>query len=113
LHEAWTGVDGNRGNSYSMYDAATRPWCQQWVDVGGNLLRLAGGVVEGAIRMEGENIVPGGTARSRVTWSRLLDGTVRQHWQLSTDGGNTWGTHFDGVYRRLPADSAGGSAAWK
>ena len=32
------------------------------------------------------------------------DGTVRQHWETSGDGGATWATAFDGLYRPLAAD---------
>ncbi len=106
LHESWQGVDGSRGNSYTLFDLATGQWHQQWVDIGGNLLRLSGRVEEGAIVLEGRNIIPTGTAHSRISWSLLPDARVRQHWQLSTDGGVTWATHFDGYYRRRAAVTA-------
>ena len=38
----------------------------------------------------------------RITWTPNADGTVRQHWEQSTDGGKTWTTAFDGLYRRKP-----------
>jgi hypothetical protein len=37
---------------------------------------------------------------NRVTWSTLDDGRVRQHWENSTDQGETWTTSFDGYYAR-------------
>jgi hypothetical protein len=36
----------------------------------------------------------------RTTWSPL-PGSLRQHWQTSTDGGKTWSTVFDGYYSKL------------
>ncbi len=36
----------------------------------------------------------------RITWTPNDDGTVRQHWQTSEDGGKTWKTEFDGRYER-------------
>lgn len=104
LHEDWRGASGSRGRSYSSYDGVTRQWHQHWVDISGNLLRLAGNVVDGAMVLEGESTTPNGRALNRVTWSREPDGRVRQHWQVSTDGGATWTTSFDGYYRRT-ADS--------
>ena len=103
LHEDWRGGDGTRGNSYSMYDNATKAWHQQWIDIGGNLLRLSGSIDSGTIVLNGENVTPAGRAHSRVTWSRLPGDRVRQHWQMSTDGGTSWRTHFDGYYRRKVA----------
>ena len=46
--------------------------------------------------------------RHRITWTPRPDGTVRQHWQTSLDGGATWTTAFDGAYRRAAEPSPGG-----
>ncbi len=34
----------------------------------------------------------------RSSWQLRLDGSVRQHWLSSKDGGQTWSTVFDGMY---------------
>jgi hypothetical protein len=34
----------------------------------------------------------------RITWSREADGSVRQLWESSSDGGRTWTAAFDGIY---------------
>jgi hypothetical protein len=44
---------------------------------------------------------PGVTALQRVTWTPSSDGTVRQLWESSEDGGTTWTTVFDGRYSRV------------
>ena len=36
----------------------------------------------------------------RITFTPRPDGSVRQWWQASRDGGATWTTVFDGIYRR-------------
>jgi hypothetical protein len=43
---------------------------------------------------------------NRITWSPNPDGSVRQHWEQSSDGGTTWATIFDGLYvpREPPQD---------
>ena len=37
---------------------------------------------------------------NRITWTPLEDGRVRQRWQASGDGGETWTEVFDGYYQR-------------
>ncbi len=60
---------------------------------------------DGSMVMEGTVVsATGTTANERITWS-VIDGNpdrVRQLWQFSTDGGQTWGVRFDGEYRRRP-----------
>jgi hypothetical protein len=34
----------------------------------------------------------------RITWAPQADGSVRQLWESSKDGGRTWSTAFDGKY---------------
>jgi hypothetical protein len=37
--------------------------------------------------------------RHRITWTPGVDGSVRQHWESATAGGE-WQTAFDGTYTR-------------
>ena len=57
--------------------------------------------------LEGEQPVAdpktGQRQRDRITWTPNGDGTVRQLWESSTDGGATWSVAFDGTYRHAPA----------
>jgi hypothetical protein len=41
---------------------------------------------------------PKGATVQRITWSRETDGSVRQLWESSSDGGRTWAVAFDGRY---------------
>ena len=41
----------------------------------------------------------GAAVQNRITWTPNADGSVRQHWEASTDG-ETWTTAFDGRYVR-------------
>ena len=50
--------------------------------------------------LTGTHAVRGKSTTERITWTPHPDGTVRQHWEQSTDGGQTWTTAFDGLYRR-------------
>ena len=100
IYESWTGSTGSHGHSLNIYDRASGRWHQTWVDNGGMLLKLEGGLEGNAMVLSG--VLPGanGVALQRITWTPNQDGTVRQHWESSDDEGETWGTLFDGLYRR-------------
>ncbi|MDX2220838.1 MAG: hypothetical protein SF172_17590 [Burkholderiales bacterium] len=107
LHERWKGKGGLVGESFNAYDPIRKRWHQTWVDSQGNLLLLEGGFTNGTMVMTDKDI-PGKTdakAVNEVTWTPAEDGTVRQHWRRTTDGGTTWTTVFDGKYVRLPSES--------
>ncbi len=50
--------------------------------------------------LRGRRFVEGGEVLDRITWTPAEDGTVRQHWEQSSDGGVRWATVFDGRYVR-------------
>ena len=106
LHESWEGASGSNGFSHNIYDRTRGVWHQTWVSDTGLLLQLEGGLVDGKMVMEGETTGPGGTVRQRITWSVEEDSgdTVRQLWESSGDGGETWSVAFDGIYTRVGSD---------
>jgi hypothetical protein len=100
LHEQWTGNGGTIGESFNIYDRRSGTWHQTWVDSGGTLLRIDGGLEDGAMVLRGELSGPDGSVQQhRVTWTPNDDGSVRQHWEASADG-EQWNTLFDGMYRK-------------
>ena len=99
LLENWTGAGGGSGKSLNAYNRAKKQWQQFWVG-GGGVLELSGGLVEGRMVLSGEHDVGGKRMLERITWTPNPDGSVRQHWEQSTDGGKTWSTAFDGLYRK-------------
>lgn len=101
LQETWTGLGESVGLSVNTYDRTTGQWRQTWVDNNGQVLIVVGGLVDGAMVLEGPGRAPDGRAVThRVTWTPLDDGRVRQHWQTSADGGTTWQDAFVGFYSR-------------
>ena len=104
IHEHWTGAGGSNGQSFNIYNTATRQWEQFWVDNGGNRLHLKGGLVDGAMVLRGTqdvaNAKSGLTQDERITWTPNAYGSVRQRWETSTDDGKTWTVAFDGIYRK-------------
>lgn len=97
IREEYTTPYGYMGTSLNFYDATRKVWHQTWIDNQGGALFIEGG-------MQGKSMVLStvtdpGTVQ-RITWTPLDDGRVRQHWETTTDGGNTWTTAFDGTYTR-------------
>jgi hypothetical protein len=106
--ESYVGGGGYAGQSINAYDAPRERWQQTWTDNGGLLLLLEGGsprpgvmVLEGTRRDAQRRAV-----RDRITWTANADGSVRQHWESSTDGGAHWTTRFDGQYVRVTPRTA-------
>lgn len=101
LSELWTGGSGVTGNSLNIYDKTDKRWHQTWVDSTGGRLDLSG-ALEGRAMVLGSSgpdpDKPGVILTQRITWTPNADGSVRQHWETSNDGGKTWSTAFDGRY---------------
>ncbi len=103
LAEEWVGSTGYSGRSFNIYDASTGRWHQTWVDSSGELLRLDGGIVNGKMVLTGTRPPKkdrGIDVQHRVTWEKKSDDEVRQLWEASGDGGQTWDVVFDGTYGR-------------
>lgn len=119
LHEHWRGGSGYEGHSLNAYDRQRGRWMQVWVGADGTVLRLEGGLRDGAMVLEGElPSTDGGVQRQRISWTPADDGSVSQHWQVSDDDGASWSTSFLGTYRRAgeaqdssgPASGEGGGS---
>jgi hypothetical protein len=101
LHESWQNPKV-QGQSFNMFDADRGVWHQTWVDSTGSLLVTEGAFRNGAMTLS-DATVPGKKDSKQVneiTWTPNADGSVRQHWRVSVDGGKTWTTSFDGKYVR-------------
>lgn len=107
LLENWTGAGGYEGKSLNSWLPEKRQWQQFWVGTGG-ALELRGGINDqGEMVLEGKSIGADGLETlERITWTPNADGTLRQHWQQSTDRGATWMTAFDGLYRRKASEGS-------
>ena len=102
LIESWTGAGGMTGSSVNAYNPVTKRWHQTWADSSGTLLLIDGEWREGALRLAGEMFGPQGRQQTRITWTPLSGGRLRQMWETSGDEGRTWRTAFDGLYEKLP-----------
>ncbi|GAC1354636.1 MAG: hypothetical protein NVSMB31_14900 [Vulcanimicrobiaceae bacterium] len=101
LQEHWKGVDGLLGTSFNMYDAARKLWHQSWVDNTGGFQVMDGAFTDGKMILAGTAITrTGKAANQRVVYAPRTDGTLRQTWSMSLDGGKTWKTVFDAIYEK-------------
>jgi hypothetical protein len=65
------------------------------------VLELSGEFANGQMVLAGSPPTRDGrTLTRRITWTPNADGSVRQLWETSFDGGQTWQTAFDGHYTR-------------
>ncbi len=103
LREDYSTSGGYTGMSMSFYDSGRDIWHQTWMGGDGAAL-----FIEGGLNKQGEMVLSNrntpcykdGMPINRITWTPHADGSVRQHWQASKDGGKTWTTVFDGLYVR-------------
>lgn len=102
--EHWVNAGGKDGRSLNGYDRIAKQWTQFWIGFDGTILRLHGGLVDGAMLMHGELPGPkGGIQKQRVRWTPNADGTVEQRWETSDDDGASWQVSFLGIYSRAGA----------
>ena len=100
LLEEYSDFRGHKGRSFSIFDVSRKVWHQTWVTNGGVLL-----VIEGSLQPSGEMVLSGvdhdgGKERQvRGRWIPV-DGGVREVATRSIDGGATWTTWFDLMFRR-------------
>jgi hypothetical protein len=109
IAEHWSSGSGgaNDGKSFNIFNADSGHWEQFWVDASGSRLLLSPGLVDGRMVKSGQQTKPdAGTAlvqHERISWTPNADGSVRQLWESSKDGGNHWTVAFDGLYRHPAA----------
>jgi len=108
--EEWESAGGGTGSSFNFYDQPTKQWHQFWVDASGtnwlssdkagNPVTLCGGIRDGAMVMTSHPDTLPAIGQTRVTFRPLPDGSLRQTFEGSSDGGKTWTASFDGFYRK-------------
>lgn len=109
LIENWTGAGGSTGTSMNYFDAASDEWVQVWTDASGSQIAIRGSLTAAGMRLAGRihYTSTGITAPFRGLWTVQPDGRVRQFFEQSNDGGETWEPWFEGYYSRSEADPSG------
>jgi hypothetical protein len=113
LLENWTDAGGSSGKSMNYYDPLRQTWRQVWVADQGNVLDYRHGEYrDGRMVFRGLRLDPAGdTVQDRLTFVDVSPDTVRQVFEASRDGGETWATTWVGIYVRrspTPPPPAGG-----
>ena len=83
-------------------DKATGEWVQVWNAEGGSQIHIRGGMTDEGMELIGQihDVASDTTSPFRGLWTPLEDGRVRQYFEQSNDGGETWVPWFEGFYTR-------------
>lgn len=102
LVEQWQSASGGSGMSINYLDRTSNEWVQIWNDAGGSQIHIRGGMTDRGMLLTGtiHYIAAGTTLPFRGLWTPLEDGRVRQFFEQSNDGGQTWTSWFEGFYTR-------------
>ncbi|NQV86012.1 MAG: hypothetical protein HQ492_02940 [Woeseiaceae bacterium] len=102
LREKWTSASGGGGDSINYVDRISGEWVQVWNDASGGQINIRGGLTDNGMLMVGtlHDIATNTTKPFRGLWTLLPDGRVRQFFEQSDDGGETWVPWFEGFYTR-------------
>ena len=102
LIENWKNTSGGTGMSINYVDKITGEWVQVWNAEGGSQINIRGGMTDDGMLMVGtlHDVASATTTPFRALWTLLPDGRVRQFFEQSSDGGETWATWFEGFYTR-------------
>ncbi len=106
LIENWTSATGGKGMSINYLDHASGEWVQIWNDGSGSQIDIRGGLTDAGMLLTGTIHYVGNdtTLPFRGLWTLLPDGRVRQFFEQSANGGETWVSWFEGLYTRRSVD---------
>lgn len=106
LVESWMSTSGVPGMSMNYFDIISAQWVQVWTGAGGTQIVIRGGLTEDGMLLEGRihYVANSTSAPFRGLWTPLPDGRVRQYFEQSNDGGETWAAWFEGFYTRTDAE---------
>lgn len=102
IRENWTSAKaGYTGTSLNFFNTQTEQWEQLWIDNAGASLKLKGSRVGNQMILASDEYTkPDGKKYwNRITWTKNDDGTVRQLWEVISEGEVTT-IAFDGLYRK-------------
>ena len=103
LLEQWESAAGTFGKSYNYYDPGRDHWRQIWISDNGSFIEFTGEARDGGIFHTAETVNPadGAVTKHKFEFTQIGNGVVRQYWETSTDGGETWTSIWDAEYRRV------------
>jgi hypothetical protein len=100
--ELWREAASGREGLGVRYQLADGTWHQELITHTGFVLSLDGTMDGASLVMTGKEYPGRGVIRiHRIRWTPMHDGTIEQLWQTSTDDGQSWQVHFEGVFQRI------------
>jgi len=104
IFEQWESTGGGFGKSFNYYDPGRDHWRQIWIGDNGSFIEFTGEARDSGIFYTAETVNPadGVVTQHKFEFTQIEDGAVRQYWETSTDGGETWTAIWDGRYERKP-----------
>lgn len=102
IRENWQPFSMMTGGSLNIYSRTDRRWYQTWIDSGGSRVEFAGGLVGGNMVLTGLWRGFGGQGKdalTRMSYSPLPNGAVRQLIEASSDRGKSWKPSVDFIYK--------------
>ena len=98
--ENWMGARGGRGKSLNSYNNERKQWEQFWIGSDGDVHEYRESKSDGAslVFFMKRDATPQKIVR--LTFTPVDKDTVRQHSEMSEDGGQTWKTEYDFYYHR-------------
>jgi len=102
IFEQWESANGTFGKSFNYYDPGHDHWRQIWIGDSGSFIEFTGEARDGGIFFTAETTDPadGGVTHHKFEFTVIGEDGVRQYWETSTDGGETWQSIWDGRYER-------------
>jgi hypothetical protein len=100
LLENWTGGNGGQGKSLNAYNPTLHQWQQFWIGADGGVSEYRSSTVDGASLVFMMKEWAAADSLGRLTFTPVDSATVRQHSELSSDGGKSWVTQYDLYYHR-------------
>ncbi len=103
IEENWESAGSAfEGKSLNTYNPRNKTWNQCWVDNTGATYNFSGTFENNVMLLKGKT--PGSDGKMvlfEMSFTHnVAEGTVRQVWKSSNDGGETFATLFDGIYRK-------------
>lgn len=103
LLENWTDAGGRTGKSLNAFNRALGQWQQFWVGQAGEVTEYRESRWDGP-SLVFLNRVSGDSVLMRLTFTPVAPDHVRQHGEITRDGGKTWATQYDLQYHRVIKD---------
>ncbi|NNE67285.1 MAG: hypothetical protein HKN33_12030 [Pyrinomonadaceae bacterium] len=111
LVENWKNTTGGTGKSINVYDASVDKWKQFYVGSQGSVFLFEGNREGNKMLFKAVTVdQQGSKTHHDFQFHKLDDGTVRQKWDTSTDGGKTYTTIWDSIYKRKESGVGSGES---